>query len=106
MRQYDADAGPGGTGRGVGSEAGDREPEEIRVEIAQTRTEMSGTIDAIQQRLAPEVLGAQAKEVARDATDHGRDSNFVMTSWSWLKYVSAFLMSASNACFTLSMTPV
>jgi len=56
----------------MGSNADDRDPEEIRVEIAQTRTEMSGTIDAIQQRLAPEVLGARAKEVARDATDQAK----------------------------------
>jgi ElaB/YqjD/DUF883 family membrane-anchored ribosome-binding protein len=56
----------------MGSDADDRDPEEIRVEIAQTRTEMSGTIDAIQQRLDPEVLGAQAKEVARDATDQAK----------------------------------
>ena len=34
MRQYDAHAGPGGTGRGMDSDAGDREPEEIRVEIS------------------------------------------------------------------------
>src|SRR3954453_17745022 len=73
MRQYDDSAvGPGSTGRGMGSDPDDREPEEIRVEIAQTRTEMSGTIDAIQQRLAPDVLSAQAKDIARDATDQAK----------------------------------
>jgi len=56
----------------MGSDPDDREPEEIRVEIAQTRTEMSGTIDAIQQRLAPDVLSAQAKDIARDATDQAK----------------------------------
>ena len=44
--------------------------EEIRVEIEQTRTEMSGTIDAIQRKLDPEVLTEQAKEAARDVADH------------------------------------
>src|SRR3954454_8560473 len=72
MRQYDSPVGPGGTGRGMDSDADERDPEEIRVEIAQTRTEMSGTIDAIQQRLAPDVLTAQAKNVARDATDQAK----------------------------------
>ena len=71
MRQYDAPGGASSAGR-LGSDAGDREPEEIRVEIAQTRTEMSGTIDAIQQRLAPEVLTEQAKDIARDATDQAK----------------------------------
>jgi len=72
MRQYDASGGTGGAGRGLGSDADDRDPEEIRVEIAQTRTEMSGTIDAIQQRLAPDVLTAQAKDIARDAADQAK----------------------------------
>jgi ElaB/YqjD/DUF883 family membrane-anchored ribosome-binding protein len=72
MRQYDSPIGPGNTSRGIGSDADERDPEEIRVEIAQTRTEMSGTIDAIQQRLAPDVLTAQAKDIARDATDQAK----------------------------------
>jgi len=71
MRQYDAPGGGSGAGR-LGSDSADREPEEIRVEIAQTRTEMSGTLDAIQQRLAPEVLTEQAKDIARDATDQAK----------------------------------
>src|SRR5215208_2763651 len=70
MRQYGSPVGPGGSGSG----ADDRDPEEIRVEIAQTRTEMSGTIDAIQQRLAPDVLTAQAKDVARDATEQAKSA--------------------------------
>lgn len=74
MRQYDTSGGPGGAGRGMGSGADDRDPEEIRVEIAQTRTEMSGTIDAIQQRLAPEVLSEQAKDIARDATEQAKNA--------------------------------
>ena len=72
MKQYDAPGGAGGIGRGTGSDAEDRDPEEIRVEIAQTRTEMSGTIDAIQERLAPEILSEQAKGIARDATEQAK----------------------------------
>jgi len=71
MRQYDAPGGLSSEGR-LGSDSADHDPEEIRVEIAQTRTEMSGTIDAIQQRLAPDVLTEQAKDVARDATDQAK----------------------------------
>jgi ElaB/YqjD/DUF883 family membrane-anchored ribosome-binding protein/vacuolar-type H+-ATPase subunit H len=74
MRQYDAPDGPDVASGSMGTEADDRDPEEIRVEIAQTRTEMSGTIDAIQQRLAPNVLSAQAKEVARDATEQAKEA--------------------------------
>jgi len=46
----------------------------MRVEIAQTRTELSGTIDAIQQRFAPQSLGQQAKDVARDATEQAKSA--------------------------------
>src|SRR5215207_1362621 len=69
MRQYEP---PGTAGSSRGVDGDDRDPQELRVEIEQTRTEMSGTIDAIQQRLAPDVLSAQAKEVARDATDQAK----------------------------------
>src|SRR5215207_289273 len=44
------------------------DPEQIREEIEQTRTEMSGTIDAIQERLSPDHLKEQAKEAVFDAT--------------------------------------
>jgi len=44
------------------------DPDEIRDEIEQTRSEMSGTIDAIQDRLSPDTLKEQAKEAVRDAT--------------------------------------
>src|SRR5690349_17637248 len=43
------------------------DPETLRVEIEQTRAEMSGTIDAIQERLQPSTLIEQAKETAREA---------------------------------------
>ena len=63
---------PGGAGAGGRADGDHPDTDEIRVEIVQTRTEMSGTIDAIQQRLAPETLNEQAKELARDATDQAK----------------------------------
>lgn len=42
--------------------------QEIREEIAQTRVEMSETIEAIQERLTPSHLVAQAGETVRNAT--------------------------------------
>ncbi|HYI13807.1 MAG TPA: DUF3618 domain-containing protein, partial [Thermomicrobiales bacterium] len=44
------------------------DPDAIEHEIEQTRAEMSGTIDEIQERLNPERLKEQAKEAAHDAT--------------------------------------
>ena len=41
----------------------------LRGDIEQTRTEMSGTIDAIQDRLDPEVLSEQAKDTAQEVAD-------------------------------------
>src|SRR5437764_11602332 len=41
-----------------------------REDIEFTRAEMSGTIDAIQDRLDPEVLSEQAKDTAHDVTDY------------------------------------
>ena len=61
--------GPGLGDVSYGSRREER-PEQIRVEIEQTRTEMSGTIDAIQDKLDPEVLTEQAKDAVRDVTDH------------------------------------
>ena len=63
---------PGGIDPERTTELDDPGTEEIRVEIEQTRTEMSGTIDAIQQRLAPDVLTEQAKDVARDAAEQAK----------------------------------
>lgn len=74
MTHYDPPGSAGHAGRTMGTGSEDRDPEEIRVEIEQTRTEMGGTIDAIQQRLAPEVLSAQAKDVARDATEQAKSA--------------------------------
>ena len=59
------------TTRGPGDAAIDRhptgadeDPEAIARDIEQTREEMTGTIGAIQERLEPERLSAEAKEVA------------------------------------------
>ena len=46
----------------------DLRTQEIREEIAQTRVEMSETIEAIQERLSPSHLVAQAGETVRNAT--------------------------------------
>ncbi len=43
------------------------EVEEIRAEIEETRVELSGTVDAIQERLSPDNLKEQAKDRLREA---------------------------------------
>ena len=43
-------------------------PEQIRMQIEQTRDDMSETIDAIQERLSPRNLVEQAKDSVREAT--------------------------------------
>lgn len=45
----------------------DRRALELRAEIAETRGEMAETIDAIQERLSPAHLAAQASETVRNA---------------------------------------
>src|SRR5215212_3410617 len=45
-----------------------QETEEIRARIEETRAEMSGTIDAIQEKLSPDRLKEHAKEMVREAT--------------------------------------
>jgi hypothetical protein len=47
--------------------AGETEPAVLREDIAQTRAEMSGTIDAIQERLDPQRLVGDAKDAAKEA---------------------------------------
>ena len=44
------------------------DPQQIRLQIEQTRDEMSETIDAIQERLSPRNLVEQAKDSVREAT--------------------------------------
>lgn len=58
---------PALSGELVGVSASD-DPDEIRVGIEQTRTEMTGTINAIQEKLNPAVLMDQAKSTLHDAT--------------------------------------
>jgi gas vesicle protein len=53
---------------GAGNEESELRTREIREEIAQTRVEMSETIEAIQDRLSPSHLVAQAGETVRNAT--------------------------------------
>jgi uncharacterized protein YjbJ (UPF0337 family) len=55
------------SGELVGVSASD-DPDEIRVGIEHTRTEMTGTINAIQEKLNPSVLMDQAKSTLHDAT--------------------------------------
>jgi hypothetical protein len=50
------------------------DPAVIEAEIEQTRTEMSGTIDAIQQRLNPDTLAEQAKDAAREAVEEAKEA--------------------------------
>ena len=56
------------TRRVGGADETDLRAEELRAEIAQTRSDMSETIEAIQERLTPSHLVAQAGETVRNAT--------------------------------------
>lgn len=53
---------------------GEESPEELREDIEQTRSNMSDTIDAIQERLSPEHLKAQAGDLAEDLKDQATAS--------------------------------
>lgn len=48
------------------------EPGDVRVEIEQTRAEMSGTLEAIQEKLNPTQLKDQAKDVVQDAAEQAK----------------------------------
>ncbi len=50
------------------------ETEHIRRDIENTRTDMSETLDAIQQRLSPETIGEQAKDTASDITAQAKEA--------------------------------
>lgn len=52
-----------------------RDPAEIRADIEQTRAQMSQTVDALQERLAPERLKNEALDKVRNATV-GKVENF------------------------------
>lgn len=65
MREYREPGDPDWvTATGESAEA--ESPEELRVEIAQTRTEMSGTIEAIQERLDPDRLKEQVTDAVHE----------------------------------------
>src|SRR3954451_7452767 len=53
--------------QGDTTEGGDDETEAIRADIEQTRTELTVTIDAIQEKLNPQNLVDQAKDTVREA---------------------------------------
>lgn len=53
---------------------GEENPEELREDIEQTRSDMSATIDAIQERLSPEHLKAQAGDLAEELKDQATAS--------------------------------
>ncbi len=63
---------------GVGDASSDvavtPETEHLRRDIAHTRTDMSGTLDAIQQRLNPETIGEQAKDTAGEITSQAKEA--------------------------------
>jgi hypothetical protein len=64
-----ADSGSGGA-----SDSGsDSDPDAIAADIEQTREEMSGTIEAIQERLDPQQLSQQATEVTEQAREAAKD---------------------------------
>ena len=67
---------PGQPGASVDSDdiAVTPETEHIRRDIEDTRTDMSETLDAIQQRLSPETLGEQAKDTASDITAQAKEA--------------------------------
>lgn len=46
---------------------------ELRGEIAQTRAEMSGTLNALEERLSPEALVEEAKAKVRSEAEEGLD---------------------------------
>lgn len=52
----------------TGGVTSDESSDDIRDDIEMTRTNMGATIDAIQDRLSPQNLAAQAKDAVRDAT--------------------------------------
>lgn len=65
-RDVEPDLTPSLSGELVDASASD-DPEDIRAGIEQTRTEMTSTINAIQEKLNPQVLMDQAKDTLHDA---------------------------------------
>jgi vacuolar-type H+-ATPase subunit H len=50
------------------------ETEHLRRDIEHTRSDMSGTLDAIQQKLNPETIGEQAKDTASEITTQAKEA--------------------------------
>ena len=69
MSHVRADSGSGGTS----GSAADADPEVIAADIEATRAEMTGTIEAIQERLDPQQLSQQATEVTEQAREAAKD---------------------------------
>jgi len=67
MREYGQPRDPGW--QPVGESAETESPDELRVEIAQTRDAMSGTIDAIQEKLNPDRLKEQVTEAVQEQVE-------------------------------------
>lgn len=61
------------------SEPGGRSPAEIEADIARTRADMDETLDALQHRLSPEMITAQARSYLAEQTEGGRElvENFI-----------------------------
>ena len=68
--QWDADVLPTEPGSGLGSDelTGDPEVDQLVSDIAQTRSEMTGTVEELGERLDPANIAAQAGEKVREAT--------------------------------------
>jgi ElaB/YqjD/DUF883 family membrane-anchored ribosome-binding protein len=58
----------------TGESAETDSPEVLRVDIEQTRVEMSGTIDAIQEKLNPDKLKEQVSDAVRDQVETVKDN--------------------------------
>lgn len=73
----------GGTGGfasfAAGTSGETAETGDVVRDIEQTRAEMTQTIDAIQERLAPEQLADQAKDAAADATEQAKTAALAVT---------------------------
>lgn len=50
-----------------------RDPQEIRKDIRQTTAELTETLEALQDKLQPEALAAEAKEIVIDEAGNFRD---------------------------------
>ncbi|MGI8856323.1 MAG: DUF3618 domain-containing protein, partial [Thermomicrobiales bacterium] len=58
----------------AGESAEAESPEVLRADIAQTRDEMTGTIDAIQEKLNPDRLKEQVSDAVRDQVETVKDN--------------------------------